>query len=300
MQPYPIILAHGIARFDWLTESIWQRIKLTLWQPHLFFESLFDRLHYFNGVATYLKRHDFDVHKTSVRFAASPATRAQDLRLEVERVLAQTGRPKVHIIAHSMGGLDARHMIADLGMAAQVASLTTIGTPHLGTSLADRQLIPEVRAAIALLRPYLDLDGFLALTRADRQAFNERVRHQEASNSVVYQTYTSVQEKAAVFAPLQPSWQLVFDEEGENDGLIPAHSQAWTDLLVSDDGLTKRVAQYHFPFPADHLNQLAWWDLEELTTFHWWRLSLIREKNRYENAVRNIYLQIAGQVAPIE
>src|SRR5688500_3148955 len=116
MQPYPLILAHGIARFDWLTETIWQRLKLTLWQPTLLFDLLFDHLHYFNGVATHLKRHGFDVHKTTVRFAAHPATRAQDLRAEVERILAQTGRPKLHLIAHSMGGLDARHMIADLGM----------------------------------------------------------------------------------------------------------------------------------------------------------------------------------------
>ena len=36
-----------------------------------------------------------------------------------------------------MGGLDARYMIASLGMEARVLSLTTVGTPHRGTAFAD-------------------------------------------------------------------------------------------------------------------------------------------------------------------
>lgn len=45
---------------------------------------------------------------------------------------------RLNIIAHSMGGLDARYYaISWLGLAERVASLTTIGIPHLGTPLAD-------------------------------------------------------------------------------------------------------------------------------------------------------------------
>ena len=43
----------------------------------------------------------------------------------------------VHIIAHSMGGLDARYMISRLDMADRVLSLTTIATPHRGSPFAD-------------------------------------------------------------------------------------------------------------------------------------------------------------------
>jgi pimeloyl-ACP methyl ester carboxylesterase len=42
---------------------------------------------------------------------------------------------KVHVIAHSMGGLDARWLIA--GGATNIASLTTLGTPFRGTLAAD-------------------------------------------------------------------------------------------------------------------------------------------------------------------
>ena len=73
-------------------------------------------------------------------FAGPVELRSGQLKLRVEEALTQTGAPKVHIIAHSMGGLDARHMIVDLGMADKVASLTTIGTPHRGTILADHLL----------------------------------------------------------------------------------------------------------------------------------------------------------------
>lgn len=38
---------------------------------------------------------------------------------------------------HSMGGLDARYYVAALGGSKHVASITTIGTPHHGSHIAD-------------------------------------------------------------------------------------------------------------------------------------------------------------------
>src|SRR5438874_2494875 len=46
-------------------------------------------------------------------------------------------RVKVNLVAPSMGGLDCRDMISSLGMADKVASLTTVGTPHHGSPVAD-------------------------------------------------------------------------------------------------------------------------------------------------------------------
>lgn len=48
-------------------------------------------------------------------------------------------KDKVHIIAHSMGGLDARFMISEniKGLAPCLGSLTMIGTPHQGSEIAD-------------------------------------------------------------------------------------------------------------------------------------------------------------------
>src|SRR5207249_8887306 len=65
----------------------------------------------------------------------------------------------VNIVAHSMGGLDARYAISQLGLGGRVASLITIGTPHLGTPLADagHALFGRITR---LLRRIVDLTAF--------------------------------------------------------------------------------------------------------------------------------------------
>ena len=295
MNQYPIVLAHGIARLDHLSVTFLQRLDLLFWDR----SNLFDELHYFRGIASYLQDHGFEVFKTGVRFAASVEERAKDLRREVERILNLSAARKVHIIGHSMGGLDARHMIVDEGMADWVASVTTIGTPHLGTSFADWGLRHGGDNVIKALSHMIDLDGFLTLTRAATQAFNKRAEPHEASNDVFYQTYASIEEKPRIFGPLRLPWQIIFDQEGANDGLVPLTSQQWVSELVGSSGETKSVIQHNFPIPADHLNQIGWWDIDELNQPEWWKLNFVEEKRQFETAVRQIYLQIATDVAAL-
>jgi triacylglycerol lipase len=80
------------------------------------------------------------VFKVAVNPLGTVATRAVALRAQVLAILKQTGASKVNIIAHSMGGLDARYLISMLHEGHHVASLTTLGTPHRGTTLADAVL----------------------------------------------------------------------------------------------------------------------------------------------------------------
>ena len=293
-RPYPIILAHGIARFDVLTESLRQRFNLALWDQR----GAVDRLHYFRGIASHLQAHGFDAHATTVGFAEPLPVRAAQLAAEIERVLVETGHEKVHVIGHSMGGLDTRHMLVFVpGMAEKVASLTSIGTPHNGTSFADYGLTHGGEAAIEAVREIIDFGGFETLTLAERQAFNQAARHQEATNAVVYRVYASAQAREKVFGLLQRPYDIIFAQEGENDGLVSVQSQLWTDRLVSDDGATKPVQQFRFPVPADHLNEIGWWDVRELGRANWWRLNMLREKKEFETAVKNAYLTIAQDVS---
>lgn len=60
---------------------------------------------------------------------------AAKLHARVQFIGEQTGHEKVLIIAHSMGGLVTRSMMANHG-AARVAQLITLGSPHYGTALA--------------------------------------------------------------------------------------------------------------------------------------------------------------------
>jgi len=288
-QNHPIVLAHGIARFDFLLAHLLQTTSLfglDLTLPT-------DGINYFKGIARHLRDQGFDVYQSQVSFAAPVTKRAEDLRAEVNKVLALKQSAKVHIIAHSMGGLDARHMIATLGMADKVASLTTIGTPHNGTSFADWGIKNGGSALIESLKNVLDIAGAQDLTTQACAAFNQSAESAEAKNEVLYQTYASAEEKAAVFSPLQESWQIIHDAEGENDGLVPLTSQRWQAQLRSDDGTTKTITQHQFPVPADHLNEIGWWDLQELHRMGGLSLSLLSKIKEYELSIRNVYLEIA-------
>jgi len=289
---YPIVLSHGIARFDFLRDSLMKRLRLFL--ADINFSP--DRTHYFRNIASHLRRHGFETYQTSVSFASGVEVRAKELRQEILRILQVSGQPKVHIIGHSMGGLDSRHMIVHEDMAEKVATLTTIGTPHLGTSFADWGLEHGGDDVIMALRKILNLEGFLTLTLSARKAFNESAEKIEATNPVHYRTYAGSQGQALIFSPLKPSWHIVYEAEGENDGLVSVRSQKWTSQLVGDGGVVKTVEQYDFPVPADHLNQIGWWDIEELSNQKWWQLNVFRQRREYEAAVRNVYLTIARDV----
>ena len=60
---------------------------------------------------------------------------AQIIREKILEILSENHCDKVNIIAHSKGGLDARYLISGLHMENQVASLTTVSTPHRGSEL---------------------------------------------------------------------------------------------------------------------------------------------------------------------
>lgn len=102
-----------------------------------------------------LRRHGFGpVHTVNY----SPFTRdvreaARLLGRQVETLCARTGYERVHVIAHSLGGLVARYYVQLLGGDARVHTLVTLGAPHRGTYAAH--LLP-VRLA-RQLRPGSDL-----------------------------------------------------------------------------------------------------------------------------------------------
>jgi len=102
---YPIVLAEGLGGID-------------------FFQ-----------VAEALRAGGATVFLTTVDPGNSSTVRGQELLDQIEDVLAMTGASKVNLIGHSQGGLDARYI---LGTKPQVlASVTTVGTPHQGTPVAD-------------------------------------------------------------------------------------------------------------------------------------------------------------------
>ena len=105
---YPIVLVHGLGMKDTFFMKSWGRI---------------DRI---------LRIQGYTVYKSRVDGFGTVAGNAAQLKAEIEGILRETGASKVNIIAHSKGGLDAKHMIQQLDMADKVASLTTLCTPIRG------------------------------------------------------------------------------------------------------------------------------------------------------------------------
>src|SRR6059058_4876172 len=138
----PVVLAHGFLGFDEI--------------------GLGNRKHlYFRGIGEQLERAGAQLYCPMVPPASSISARAQRLA-DLVRALPE---PRVNIVAHSMGGLDARYAISQLGLGAKVASLVTIGTPHQGTPLADagNLILGTITKA---LRKLFDMTAFADLTSA--------------------------------------------------------------------------------------------------------------------------------------
>jgi triacylglycerol lipase len=66
----------------------------------------------------------------------SNLTTARRLAGEVERLLAATGREKVDVVTHSMGGLPARLFLKELGGTSRVDAWVSLGGPNHGTDTA--------------------------------------------------------------------------------------------------------------------------------------------------------------------
>jgi len=158
----------------------------------------------------------------------------------------------VNIVAHSLGGLDARYAASVLGCR-QIASITTIGTPHLGSPLANwaaRQMNKGTPWywIFRLLGYDLRQRRFLNEITTDFMSttFNPRVPN------VGDIKYFSVATSAS-FRDSTMSYWLYFPAkwlEGErhplaangHDGLVPRDSQNWGTALA--------------PQTLDHLGQI--------------------------------------------
>lgn len=110
---YPIVLAHGASGFD----------------------DLFGIYDYFNGIPSDLVSDGATVFVTQVPAFGTTEARGEALLDQVEDIVALTGQPKVNLIGHSHGGLDARYVASVAPHL--VASVTTVGSPHQGAELAD-------------------------------------------------------------------------------------------------------------------------------------------------------------------
>jgi triacylglycerol lipase len=95
-------------------------------------------VNYFRDVRSHLSQAGHHVLTATVPSTATSEQRAQVLANAIQQEFPDG---PIHIIAHSMGGLDSRTIIGNnllkLAEPGRIASLTTLSTPHRGSPVAD-------------------------------------------------------------------------------------------------------------------------------------------------------------------
>lgn len=263
---YPIVLCHGFSGFDYMfslpvfappppmTDSFKSLFQKKIDGSKITSSASSDAMgvdnksvaeqgkflfEYWNGVRENLNNNGCTVLVAKVPPFGSIENRAIVLdeyirscipKLRQEHHIPKNDPVKINLVAHSMGGLDCRYLIHQQKNGLQffnsyerdhnyeVVSLTTISTPHRGTAAADFAM---EYSPSSLIRSYFP--SVFQLTTTYMEKFNNIITD---APDVKYFSY------AAQFRPLPGSmflitWKIVFDKEGENDGLVSLKSAHW-------------------------------------------------------------------------
>jgi triacylglycerol lipase len=172
----------------------------------------------------------YPVFASAVHPTAGIEKRARQLRRWMLGILPKLGEPVI-LIAHSMGGLDARFMITHLGMARHVAALATISTPHRGSPLADwfiqnfSRRWPGLQIAQKL---GLEVGAAADLTTEQCARFN---RETPDVAGVRYYSVSASRPRKLMPAFALHSHKIIYKAEGPNDGLVSVRSAKWGTYL---------------------------------------------------------------------
>ena len=210
---YPLVLAHGLLGFD----------ELRLAGKFL------PGVQYWRGIKEALNANNIEVIATAVPAAASIEQRATELMKDIK---AKAQGKTVNIVAHSMGGLDARYLISNLKpWDLEIMSLTTIATPHRGSSFADflfREIgetnLPRIYKLLARIN--LESGAFSQLTtKYMSETFNPA---NPDDPSIRYFSY-GAQFKPPLWSVFRFSHGIIEVIEGPNDGLVSVASSKWDE-----------------------------------------------------------------------
>ncbi|KAF9270028.1 alpha/beta-hydrolase [Marasmius fiardii PR-910] len=220
----PVVFCHGLLGFDSVTigPSI-APLEVSHWR----------------GIKEVLEASGSEVLITRVPATSSPLERAKVLEAKISEVYP--GR-SVHLIGHSMGGLDCRYLTTHFTHRKfEVLSITTVATPHRGSSFADHFLSTLGKERMSSFVQLLDLlpngggDGtaFECLTVESMRKFNEEVPDVEG---VKYFSWGAVYEPGLIDTWKWPHG-VILEKEGPNDGLVSVESAKWGKYLGTLEGV---------------------------------------------------------------
>jgi len=224
---YPIVLAHGFAANPGMLGII----------------------DYWYDVEEKLRAEGATVYTTKVNSMDSTVNKAIEFRKQVLQILIISGAEKVNIIGHSHGGIYARYAISNLGLGgdsdlnikSKVATLTSVDSPHRGSSGPD--IVVELcngPAGEKILGDVLDLiygnllgdsNPNSAQNCYDMQTdYMKNIFNKETLDvpEVYYQSWTGRIKYISVsniWAALL--WPAIAMREGANDGAVSVYSAKW-------------------------------------------------------------------------
>ena len=203
---------------------------------------------YFNGVRAHYEQLGHRVVAPQVNPVGSIAGRGEHLGQLIKNIPRADGE-KFHIIAHSMGGLDARYALTRVdGVKAIVSTLITIGTPHQGSEVADAivshtgPLFEELEPLLTACR--LDVDGLQNLTTDSVRRFNED------TPDVAGIRYIDVAGDAS-----QGGHELLLFQVAERVGHLTNQPN---DGVVTRRSALREGYEHLADWPVDHAGEVGW------------------------------------------
>lgn len=127
----------------------------------------------------------------------------------------------LHLVGHSMGGVDARHYITHHGGHAKVASLTTLSSPHRGSILATQVMADP-------FSPWRRIPSVADLTREAMARFN---RDTPDMPGIVYRSYTAARPLDEHPWWVRPYGRRIAVAEGDNDAQVSVSSARWGEHI---------------------------------------------------------------------
>ncbi|VVO04755.1 esterase/lipase family protein [Pseudomonas fluorescens] len=256
---YPILLVHGLFGFE--------RIG---------------KLELFHGIKPALRHAGARVFVPYLSAVNSNELRGEQLLAQIDRVLLETGAPKVNLIGHSQGALAARY--AGAKQPKTVASVTSVSGPNHGSELADHLRkaltpgrLPEYVAASLITRfaefltlfsstpqpPHNAIAALNALTTEGVAAFNHKYPQglpktwgdsgNELVNGVRYFSWSGILtdnplgKEPKLLDPLHRACRAFSEhfntEPDANDGLVGRYSSHLGTVIRSD-------------YPLDHMETI--------------------------------------------
>src|SRR5437868_2511941 len=194
-------------------------------------------------------------------FPNVPVTATVDARAKAfaDQVSARFPTGPIHVVAHSMGGLDTRYTLSTnlkgLANPDRIVSLSTISTPHRGSPIADLLVGPKpdgpgFRPFVyellnhALEHLSITIAALGELTTAYTATFN--TKHLDVPH-VRYRSYAGAGVGSLVLKPAHLYIQTVgqTDDERANDGIVSLASAKWGEFIGP-------------PWDGDHFSELGY------------------------------------------